>query len=335
MSGVSAPDPTLPADRTPTVVVVGGTGFVGRNACRTLVDAGYRVVALARRAVDPPAGCQLVGINLATASTDELAALLRREDPAAVVNAAGALWPVNGVQMTDEQLTVSNYTLVDRLVAAVGSLPGRPRLIHLGSTYEYGEQPPDALLSESTIEKPFTHYTRTKLASTRTVLAAARSGQVDATVLRLTTTVGPWAPPSSLFGQVAHGLAARPEVLQLPALEGERDLVDVRDVSDAILAAAGSRTVAPLYNIASGHIVAISDAVEMLIRLADLPISIAWGPRETHRRDAQLIGSQHIDISAARQLPWSPRRTLTDTLAALWRSVQPTGTSQDAELAGR
>ncbi len=322
-----------PAPASTTAVVIGGTGFIGRNLCAGLRDAGYRVVTVARHGT-ATARCPVRILDVARAAPAELGELLRAERPALVVNASGALWAAS-----DEDMTGANLVLVDNLLAALTGLPWRPRLVQLGSVYEYGPQPDGLAVREDATENPIAHYGRTKLAASRRVCAAADAG-LDAVVLRLSATIGPGAPVHSLFGSVADRLATgqaaawaaaraagqdagRPVPLELPPLRGERDFVDVRDVADAVIAAAAAPTVTGVLNIGRGTLVAVRDAVHRLIDISGVPVAVTTRASSEPRRDAG-IGSQLIDISAARQrLGWMPRRTLTDALVALWADRQP------------
>jgi nucleoside-diphosphate-sugar epimerase len=321
-------NPTTPAP----VAVLGGTGFFGRNVCAAFHEAGYPVVSVGRSAAEPPPGCRAARIDLTEAEPREIAALLHEIGAATVVNAAGALWAVDGVQLTEQQVTDGSLRLVQNLLDALGELAARPLLVHLGSTYEYGAQPAGTLLTEDTPENASAHYGAVKLAATRLVREAAQAGTVDAVTLRATTSTGPWAPAGSLLGRVAHGLAARPDRLEIPALDGERDFVDARDVAAAALAVAAQprgSLARDLYNVASGVSVRVEDAVELLIETARQDTEIVRLPRVASRADAGSVGTQRIDIRAAHeQLDWRPRHTLAESLAALWETVgAPAGRS--------
>ncbi|UNO40773.1 NAD(P)-dependent oxidoreductase [Streptomyces sp. MST-110588] len=304
-----------PGPGGPAALVLGGTGYLGRAVCAGLRDTGHRVVALARRAGPVPADCTAVPVDLSAATTPELRGLLARFRPSLVVNAAGALWEV-----TDRDMERANTEAVRRLVGALGEVPGRrPRLVHLGTVYEYGT--PDAgraAVDENTPERPTTPYGRTKLAGTRIVTEAVAAGRIDARVLRLSTVIGPHAPRGSLFGMLAARLRARPDVLGVPELEGRRDLVDLRDVVDAVLAAARTRDRTPVLNIAAGRLVPLERAVRDLVRISGVPVECVPQPRRAPRRgpggDSRPIGIE----AARRALGWTPRRTLHDSLAALW-----------------
>ncbi|MFE6975985.1 NAD-dependent epimerase/dehydratase family protein [Streptomyces sp. NPDC057682] len=311
-------DPVGSAGR-PAAVVLGAGGFVGRNVCAALRDAGRPVAAVSRTGRGLPEGCRPVALDLNRGTPADLAAALADLRPDLVVNAAGALWNV-----TDEQLTASNTTLVEHLVDAVAALPGAVRLVHIGTVYEYGAHP-DAALAETLTPRPAGRYAQTKLAATEAVVRAVARGRIDATVFRIPIAIGPHAPAAGLLGGLARQLAARPDEVRLPPLDGvRREIVDIRDVADAVLCAARAGSPPPVVNIGSGTLVPVSDAVDALIRIAaaDVPApAVLRVPASADRRDAGA-GERPLDIALARRaLGWAPARTVTDALHALWDSV--------------
>jgi nucleoside-diphosphate-sugar epimerase len=306
------------------VVVLGAGGFVGHAVCDALAAAGRPVVAVLRRAPERPLDCRTVGLDLLGSSPGALALELGALRPAAVVNAAGALWNV-----TDEQLVDGNVRLVDRVVDALTALPRPVRLVHIGSAYEYGAQPPGLPPpAETRACRPESRYARTKLAGTGLIAQTVAADRIDAVVLRIAVATGPYAPRGSLLGGIAHQLAGRPGELRLPPVAGVRDIVDVRDVADAVLAAIDARRVPPVVNIGSGIGFALTEVVDELIRIAapGPALTIVRGPAPAVRRDAG-VGEQPLDIGlACRSLGWVPAYSLTDALHGLWestRSVNP------------
>ncbi|GAB3936086.1 hypothetical protein GCM10027614_12020 [Micromonospora vulcania] len=110
--------PLEDADSPLRVVVLGGTGFLGRPICHALADQGHDVVALARNVREVGSGVVVRALDLADADVDEITAVLRDLDPDVVVNAAGGMWG-----LTDAQMVAVNVTLVERLIEAVARLP--------------------------------------------------------------------------------------------------------------------------------------------------------------------------------------------------------------------
>ncbi|MEV0565180.1 NAD(P)-dependent oxidoreductase [Dactylosporangium sp. NPDC050588] len=315
-------------DPAPHAVVFGATGFVGRNASATLLDAGWRVTAAVR---DPGTageqlrpGCRPLPLDPVRDRPEDLAAALRAAAPDLVVNAAGALWGADG--RDERRLHDGNVLLVERLVGALAGRTG-VRLVHIGSAYEYGDQPAGTPLTEDLAERPVSRYAQTKLAGTRTVAAAADAGRLDAVVLRISTAIGPWAPTDSLLGGIARRLAADPSDVVLPPLAGHRDFVDVRDVGDAVLCAATASRVPSVVNVGGGRLTAVTDLVDLLLRCAGGTARAAGPAAPGERRDAGIT-AQPLDLRTARRaLCWEPTRPLADAVAALWLQARAHATA--------
>lgn len=293
------------------VLVLGAVGYLGQHICTAFAAAGARVIRVTRR--DSTAGT--VQLDLAAAGSAELARLCVTSGAQVVVNAAGAVW-----RGDEEQMTELNARLVERLADAVTSLPRQARLIQLGSVYEYGPVGPGDLIDEDWPPAPATTYGRTKLGGTRTVVHAVHEQGLDGVVLRVSVACGPGAPAGSLSGTVAAHLAAGQDVVRLAPLRAHRDLVDVRDVADAVVAAA--RAPAPalaeagaVINIGRGESVPVRELVDLMITCSGRSVRVQERPAPTHRSDALW---QRLDISRARRLlGWAPRRTLTDSVRDL------------------
>ncbi|MFD7052743.1 NAD-dependent epimerase/dehydratase family protein [Streptomyces mirabilis] len=313
-----------------SVLVLGASGYLGQHICTAFAAADARVIRVSRGA--PHDGTNGAGgghrtdvrdvmtgtvyLDLAAADSAELTRLYADSGARVVVNAVGAVWKGN-----EDQMTELNAHLVERLTDAVAALPQRPRLIQLGSAHEYGPAGPDDLIDEDWPPAPATAYGRTKLAGTRAVVRAVREREVDGVVLRVSVSCGPGAPLGSLPGTVAARLAAGDDVLRLAPLLAHRDLVDVRDVADAVVAAA--RVPAPalaeagaVVNIARGETVPIRKLVDLMITCSGRSVRVEEEqPARANRSDALW---QRLDISRARRLlTWAPRRTLLDSVRDL------------------
>ncbi|WP_206302802.1 NAD(P)-dependent oxidoreductase [Streptomyces sp. WAC 01529] len=334
---------------TPVAVVLGATGFVGRHVRAALADAGARVVGVARgvpgaeigvpgaEAGVPGARGEVLGarsgtewhaLDLTAAGPDRLAGLLAEVRADVVVNAAGAVWGV-----TENQMELANAQLPRALVAACAALPHPPRLVQLGSVHEYGPVPAGATIREDGPTAPVNAYGRSKLAGARAVLDASAQGRADGLVLRVVNVSGPGAPRASLLGTVAAHLAraagtpGAPAPLRLAPLHAHRDFVDVRDVADAVLAAArldtsGLPAADRVVNIGRGEATGVRHLVRRLLDLAgaDVPV-IEEDDGRGQRGDVEW---QRVDIGRAhRVLGWRPRRDLDTSLRDLLHASTP------------
>ncbi|ROO89887.1 nucleoside-diphosphate-sugar epimerase [Actinocorallia herbida] len=269
------------------MLLLGATGFLGGHVADRA--SGWEVVTASR--TEDAADVKL------DPSHDAMCELVRRLRPSAVVNCAGA------VSGTPADLVAGNVTLVSALAEAVRTEGGR--LVHVGSAAEYGRVTEGVPVSESTAPRPVGAYGMTKLAGTE--LALSVPGSV---VLRVFNPIGPGAPRASLLGGVAGQLADGASEVRTGPLGAVRDYVDVRDVADAVLAAA-ARAATGILNVGSGTATVSRDLVRSLLALV---------PGRTLAEDGD--GSAR---SAA--VPWQRADLGTTTAALGWTPVTPLATS--------
>ncbi|MEV7289276.1 NAD-dependent epimerase/dehydratase family protein [Streptomyces sp. NPDC093252] len=302
----------------PGALVLGGTGFVGRHVCEGLGDLGHEVVAAARRPPDTPLAGRFQRLDLGTQPVRETAAVLAALRPAVVVNAVGSIWGRTDPEMWD---AVAAPTL--RLLDALDLLPEdhRPRLVHLGSVLEYGRVAPGTTMRAAVTARPTSAYGRAKLAATEAVLDRARTGRLTGMVLRVANLAGPGSPEVSLLGRVA-GRLARPGPdgvarIELDPLLARRDYVDVRDVADAVIAAATSPLTGELVDLGRGESVPVRALVDLLVERSGVRAEITERPGTGVRHSTEDWSK--VDIRpAARLLNWHPRRTLAASVEDFW-----------------
>ncbi|MGI5270318.1 NAD-dependent epimerase/dehydratase family protein [Nonomuraea sp. CA-218870] len=300
----------------PRVVVLGGTGSVGRQVCAAFAGHGWDVLAVARSAAPHLAGVPFAALDVTAAEPRHLAALFTEPRADAVVNAAG------GWGDTAEEMTYSHIRLVDRLVEALALAPHRPRLVHVGSVHEYGPVPYGTLLREDTVPRPVTPYAKTKLATSLAVLAGAGRG-LDAVVLRAANMSGPHPPKESFLAalmlRVERALAAG-EVLELSVADARRDFIDVRDVAAAIVRAATASLDDRVVNLGRGEAVPIGSLVDWLIEASGFPRDrVKLLGREVRSKGGDWT---RLDIGLARRaLSWEPRIGLRESVHAMWQAA--------------
>ncbi|WP_234010616.1 NAD-dependent epimerase/dehydratase family protein [Streptomyces sp. SPB074] len=295
--------------------MLGATGCVGRRVAATLEREGYEVLAVARHHAPAVAGRLFAGVDVAAVPPAALAALLARHRVRAVVNVTG------GWGTTEEEMRYAHITLVEQLLAALELTPGRPRLVHVGSIHEYGPVPEPAAIAEERVPRPDTSYARTKLRGSELVLDAARSGRVEALVLRAVNVCGPHTTRASFLGSVVERLrAAAPErPVALRIADARRDFVDVRDLAEAVVLAVASPLTARAVNIGRGEAASMRELVHLLVAASGLPpelLSVEDGPVSSKGGGWTLA-----DIRLAGELlGWKPRIPLAETMRATWET---------------
>jgi nucleoside-diphosphate-sugar epimerase len=119
-------------------VVTGGTGFIGRAVVRDLRARGAEVTALVRNAVAADAlrelGCTVVEVDLATASVESLADLLRGTD--AVFHIAGSYRV--GIPESEHASMFAANVVATRAVLDAGIAAGVPRIVYVSTANVFG-----------------------------------------------------------------------------------------------------------------------------------------------------------------------------------------------------
>jgi dTDP-6-deoxy-L-talose 4-dehydrogenase [NAD(P)+] len=305
-------------------VVLGGTGFVGRHIADALTRAGQAVTVVSRRA----GGAGAVAMDLTTSSPQAVAEVLDELRAGVVVNAAGCYWG-----LPEDDMRTSFVTLTERVLAALPRTACRPRLIQLGTVMEYAPTPPGVRLTEAAPIGPTGGYGRTKLAATEAVLAAMTAG-VDAVVLRITNSVGPGAHRSSLLGKVAYALldargTGRPATLELAPLRAQRDYLDVRDLGDAVAAAATApKAPGSVVNIGTGRAVPVRDLVNGLVEVSGHEAHIIEREPPSGSPVSPGATAEWLEVdpgTAHRLLGWTATRTLKGALSDFWSDLAGPG----------
>ncbi|WP_327071987.1 NAD-dependent epimerase/dehydratase family protein [Kitasatospora sp. NBC_01302] len=294
-----------------STVVLGGTGYIGRQICEAFLALGHRVLVLARDPAKAPPGTRGKSVDLVNTDPRALAGLLTDEGCDVIVNAAGGVW------VSDEERYRLNVTLVENLLVATTVLDRRPRLVHLGSAHEYKEFPPGS---------PLAVYAASKHQATKLVVAATERGALDGVVLRLASVLGPHPAASGLLETVIPRLrdakaSGQSAVLYVESPHACRDFIDVRDVADAVTAATVHRA-SGVIDVGGGRVVLVRELLELLVKISGAPAEIivrdAGGRASTEERC--------LDITTAEALlDWRPQRTLEQTLASAWSAYTGKG----------
>ncbi|MFH8515722.1 NAD-dependent epimerase/dehydratase family protein [Streptomyces gelaticus] len=313
--------------RVERIAVVGAVGYLGTHITRALIEDGAQVTILSRR---PPDASFQEGITVQLLpqrlSAATLAAALAGSEAQVVINAAGV------TQGSIRAMVQSNVRLARCVLGAAATVPGRPRVVHIGSAAEYGFQPEGSAVTEGAACSPSGMYGRTKLAATGAVLEAIDEGAVRGTVLRVFNPVGPMCPASSVLGGVGAQLAHQrnlpnPQVETGP-LDACRDFVDVRDVASAVLLAVRHETPPPIVNIARGEAVSVRDLVRRLVEVSGVRARVLERPVLASRRSQGLAWQEAAVEVAKEQLGWVPRYELPESLRDLWNAATAMATAR-------
>jgi dihydroflavonol-4-reductase len=211
------------------IAVTGANGHVGYNLCKSLLDKGFQVNALAHQHTEPIQNLDLRIIRGDLLDKKSLTELMDETEVvfhlAAQISITGD--PSGSVYRNNAEGTRNMISVaIDRKVR---------RFIHFSSIHAFCQDPQEKVLDESRplVNKEAFAYDRSKADGERVVIEAARNG-LDAVVLSPTAIIGPADPQPSLTGKAVLQLIHH----KIPALvPGGYNWVDVRDIVETAIRA--------------------------------------------------------------------------------------------------
>lgn len=311
-SGAAHPDRALT-----TIVVTGGSGFIGSAVVALAVEQGHRVVSLIRECEPAP---EFEGVEHRVVDWSDapgLCATLAALVPGAVIHCAGS------TGRAGEDVAVlyrANVETVWDLLAAVRSACPDAGVVLLSSAAVYGPEPVVPTVEDAPLA-PATHYAASKVMAEGLCRTFAGVDGIRCVAARPFNVLGPGEPGGSvtsrIVGQFEHGSAGSPVEVKLREAVSVRDLVDVEDVASALLVLASRGEAGAVYNVCRGRGVSIGDLVAA--------VADAQGSAYTLEvEDPQAVGTVSIGSPIAlAALGWSPRYDLAESLHRVLTSRRP------------
>jgi UDP-glucose 4-epimerase len=307
-------------------LVTGGAGFIGSNLVDALTARGDEVTVvddlrtgrLGNLEGALAAGAELVELDIREAAA--LADVAAEKRPETVFHLAAQIDVRKSIEDPAFDAAINVGGTANVLEAARLAGTGRVVFVSTGGAI-YGEGEGQRLpLDEDTAIAPMSAYGQSKYAAEGYLSLYERLYGLSGIALRLGNVYGPRQDPLGEAGVVAI-FCGKLRSGERPTVYGDgtqtRDYIYVGDVVAAALAAAESRSTAPV-NIGTGREASVLELVGTLARLG------GGGSFEPEFAPARAGEVQRISIDATRaerELGWRPATSLEDglrlTLAAI------------------
>lgn len=286
-----------------TVLLIGGTGFVGRHMQRSLLP-GFKVIATGR-------GSDIGDIA-------KIRSLVKTASPDIVVNFASITTVRESFQDPLDTYRTGFLGALNLLMALKES-GFRGKMLNISSSEVYGFPSDDLLpVDEEALLRPMSPYSVSKAATEALCYQWSQTEQFEIVTARPFTHIGPGQSDrfaiSNFARQIAEiSLGKKAPVIHVGNLHATRDITDVRDVVRAYSLLLEKGRNGQAYNICSGRETSIKALLNELIELARLDIRIEHD--EALMRDAEqkrIYGSYE---KIRNEAGWDPLIPLSQTLA--------------------
>jgi dihydroflavonol-4-reductase len=260
--------------------ITGGTGFVGANLVRLLLQEGYQVRALVRpnSRLD---NLQGLDVQLVKGSLTDPDLWQQMQGCRYLFHVAAhySLW------QADQRLLYEFNVLGTRNVLAAAQKAGIERSVYTSSVAAIGVKPGDVPADEtyqSQVEKLVGHYKKSKYWAEQEAIKAAQAGQ-DVVIVNPSTPIGAWDIKPTPTGETVLRFLRR----QMPVyLNTGLNLIHVQDVAWGHLLALQKGRTGDRYILGNQNIT-LKTMLDLLAQITGLsapqrsipawiPLSVAW-----------------------------------------------------------
>lgn len=284
-------------------LLTGASGFLGKRLIERLSKEGHEVFVLARRQPDDLAGATFVKGDITDKQQLAEAAQASGQIDAVIHLAANV--PKTKDEDVASAMCEVNVVGTVNVLEAFG--PITKNFVYASTAEVYGLPETNEPISEQLTPQPLSYYGASKLAGELFCRVYGQRNNLPVSMLRFSVMYGPGDTINRAIPNFINKALAG-ENLEVFGGEEVRDYLHLDDAVRALQLAA-TRAQAGVFNIGTGHGVAIKDVAEMIISKVNPKLKASVLPRE--KKAADIV----LDISKAKQeLGFEPKTIFPDKL---------------------
>jgi len=294
-----------------TLLIAGGTGFVGEHLVRGALNRGYDVSVISLHIPIPSKlmnGVKYYAVNIC--NLNALCSVMPSNEFDYVINLSGYV-DHSGYRDGGDKVIEAHFNGVVNLVDFL-DWSALKNFIQVGSSDEYGGC--DAPQCEDMREDPISPYSFSKVSACHFLQMLGRSEKFPSVILRFFLVYGPGQAINRFIPQIISG-CLNDEAFDTSSGGQLRDFCHIDDIVKGVFCALEHRGLyGEVVNLASGQPVKIRYIVDLIQRLVG-----AGRPnfgRVPYRSNENM--ALYADISKAKKLlSWSPLVSLEDGISKL------------------
>ena len=295
-----------------TILVTGGTGFIGTHLIDALIERGENVTVIDNLSTSDTQylhpDATLINADICDPNITDI---IKDLNPKAVYHlAAQASVAISAREpLTDVNINV-NGTL--NLLEGIRELPHRPRFIFFSTGGAvYGDLEASSLPAKETINaEPLSPYAVSKLAIEHYLRVYGHLYDLNYTIVRPANVYGPRQNPHGEAGVIAIFTQAMLEGRQITIFgdgNDQRDYIYISDFIDGVLTLADTNLHGP-YNIGTGYGISVNEIYSVLSEFIANSKPAQYGPPRPGD-----IPKIWLDVSAAKtDLGWQANTPFQD-----------------------
>ena len=301
------------------ILIVGGTGFIGKNLAHTLHLQG-RAARIASRSPD----VKFLNRHAPTASSISMPEFVA--DPAAALAGCQAVIYLVSTSTPAANLNAPWREIKDNIELAMQTMMhvathSQAHFIFISSGGAiYGRTTEDPIKEETPLNPISPYGLGKKMTEAGLDYMAATQG-LRHTILRPGNPIGLWQRNRSqgIIGILMNAVLTNSPFTIFGNGQAARDYFDVADLVDAILATidAPDISIGKIWNVGSGTSSSVNDMLKMVQNITNRQIETRFEPPRAS--DVDRIALDISRISSA--LGWQPRIALEDCLERIWRET--------------
>ena len=307
----------------PSVLVTGGSGFIGSHVVDRLLAAGHAPVIFDVRPSEHHTQDQVPFVCGDLADLERLCDAMRGCDAVIHMAAAADVNAVEGAPLDAEERNARGT--LNALEAARRG--GVERFIYASTIWVYSDTPAECHEESLALQPPAHIYSATKLAGELYCRSYGELYGLESTILRFGIPYGPRARPTAVIPAfIGKALAGEPLTVAGDGSQSRR-FVYVEDLAAGVVAALDPVAAGRTYNLVGAEDVSIAE-IAQAVRAAVGDVAIERVPG----RNGDYAGAPVSGARAAGELGWAPTTSFDEGLrrSVAWHAATASGAGPGA-----